>query len=250
LDLLVGDLMEIVVPLPDGEIRVRCVQTYDLIVDPLEATNRFCRSHRNGEHQPTWACRSQQTRRRHHRPAGGDAVVDHDHVPACDGSRSVSPTAVADHSASGLLSLNLDLTRQVVLRDLEAFEETLVEYGRALCSHGTQSELRIVRRAHLAHDDHIERTAEPFGHGGGDERSTPRDSQHQWTLETSARETFPQLPSRLESIGERQTSHIPRIPTIGARLALALAGASLVGIASFHERAGVPFQRKGASSGR
>jgi hypothetical protein len=171
------------------------------------------RSHRHGHDHVTSPGISDAAESCHHRGAGGDAVVGHDH--ASSRNLCLGPNAPVELAATGDLSeLTLPLLCNIVFTDRCNPGDVRIEDDLACFADGTKRQLRLTRTAELSREHHIEFCPEPTCHLKAYIDAAPRDRQHKRSFQRDARKRIRQHSPRLCSVCKarhRQRLHV-RLP--------------------------------------
>jgi hypothetical protein len=109
------------------------------------------------------------------------AIVNQDHGTALDSDGwSIPPVPV--HPAGNLALLSGDDLVQLLLRDVQHFDERSVHNPDAAFPYRSEAELSLPGAAELAHNEHVERGVKGGRNLRGHGDTAPREAQHQWIL--------------------------------------------------------------------
>ena len=156
----------------------RLKRTDQLVGQRVDRGAGVRRADGNGDHEPRRTGRPHGSHGGAHRGAGGQAVVHDDHGPPGQLRALTIPAQAAlplDQLAPGDLGAPLDL----LAADAEVPDDLLVEHAQSTRRDGSDGQLVVVRRADLAHDQHIEVTTEARRDGRGDRHAAAGEPEHQ-----------------------------------------------------------------------
>ena len=169
------------------------------------------RKDRHGDDQPRGAARGQGAARGFHRGAGGEPVVDDDGDPAVH--RDARAPAAIRGEASIQLGPPWAVARSIASGPRPSAQHVVVDQRDAVLGDGADGQFRLIRRAELAHEQHVQRHASAratppprparrrgrgeddhvgaVGVGGepGGQRARPRgDRRSAWSASTESRQ--------------------------------------------------------------
>jgi hypothetical protein len=159
--LSVGRLGKVGVVHADGVERVGGQETHDLVTFSRDFIETIPRSDRHGENEVLRPALSHASQRRLHRPAGGDAIVDHDNgAPAGIGGGPLA--AIEKSTAFDFGELPLLFRGDVTRRRSDHIDDLPIEHELRVpaVDHSTDAKLLMPGRADLAHQQEVERRGE------------------------------------------------------------------------------------------
>ena len=158
-DFRIAELGEVFVPGADAEVGLGRGQHDDAVGHLLEAFHGVGCARRRGHDD---RARRERPRREHgsvHRRAGRDPVVDEDHGLSGKLRRRL-PAPINGFAAYQLRGLARPYGLEIRGVEPERRDQRVVVDGKAAVRDGADRELRLMRRAELPHDEHVERRLE------------------------------------------------------------------------------------------
>jgi hypothetical protein len=195
-DLLVRHLVEIDVPLADGEEQRRRRQADHVVGLCPERLDRLRRAHRDGDDDARRTGPARPPRRRDHRRARGEAVVDEDARPAGDVDRGTEFVQAAIERARLVLGQGHGPAH------VGRHQVELVADVDAARRDGPDRQLGLQRMAHLPHGQRVEREAERAGDLGRHHHTAAGEPDDHPVGEPLGREPVCQLPSGVAAVCE------------------------------------------------
>lgn len=176
----IGNLIELLIPRPDGAEGDRLKGTDDEVGVLCDATHRLPCSHRGGGDDPAGAGGSEEPQRRLDRRPGGDPIVDDDHRAVPRRRRASSPPK-SFRFVIDICELPGPFLLDVPRRDAQRCDDGLIENERPILGNCADGELRVAGCTQLVRDENVELPSEPFRNLGRNRHSAarhPEDERH------------------------------------------------------------------------